>query len=81
MIVGWLSNFTKSQWIFSFSSNAVNADPASSFPVKPNNCTGTLSEAIFIATFAAPPARSSFSCTRTTGTGASGEIRFVAPNQ
>jgi hypothetical protein len=35
----------------------------------------------FIATLAAPPRRSSSRFTRTTGTGASGEMRSTAPNQ
>jgi bifunctional ADP-heptose synthase (sugar kinase/adenylyltransferase) len=38
-------------------------------------------EAIFIATLAAPPGRSSMVFTLTTGTGASGEIRLVGPYQ
>jgi hypothetical protein len=33
------------------------------------------------ATLAAPPSRSSSRFTRTTGTGASGEMRSTAPNQ
>ncbi len=33
------------------------------------------------ATLAAPPSRSSLRCTCTTGTGASGEMRFTSPNQ
>ena len=52
-----------------------------SSPTKPNNSTRAANAAILIATFAAPPGRACARCTETTGTGASGEIRSVWPNQ
>ncbi|CSA39745.1 Uncharacterised protein [Vibrio cholerae] len=44
-------------------------------------CAWPPKEAMFIATLAAPPGRSSLCSTFTTGTGASGEIRPVGPYQ
>ena len=50
-------------------------------PVNPTKRELAPKEAIFIATLAAPPGRSSMVSTFTTGTGASGEIRLVGPYQ
>jgi hypothetical protein len=53
----------------------------SSSPTTVSKVAATPSDWAFTATFAAPPRRSSSRVTRTTGTGASGEIRSTAPNQ
>ena len=59
----------------------LSARAASSIPVNPTRRDVAPREAMFIATFAAPPGRSSIFSTFTTGTGASGEIRLVGPYQ
>ena len=57
------------------------SDEASSVPVTVNNVTCAPKVLMFNATLAAPPSRSSSRVTRTTGTGASGEIRSTEPCQ
>ncbi|MCY1293786.1 hypothetical protein D9M69_440550 [compost metagenome] len=60
---------------------AARLSAASSWPVTPISEAGAPSAAMFSATLAAPPGRSSIWSTLTTGTGASGEIREVLPCQ
>ncbi|EXI68790.1 MAG: hypothetical protein AW07_04349 [Candidatus Accumulibacter sp. SK-11] len=55
--------------------------PASSSPTTDSSETRAPSAATLRATFAAPPGRSSQRSMRTTGTGASGEMRATSPNQ
>jgi hypothetical protein len=54
---------------------------ASSRPTTPSSLAVPPSEATFSATLAAPPGRVSSFWMRTTGTGASGEMRPVGPCQ
>jgi hypothetical protein len=68
-------------WTFASASSARARVPASSAPVTDSNVTGAPSAAALRATFAAPPGRSSLRAIRTTGTGASGEMRSTSPNQ
>ena len=65
------------QWAASASMRA----PGSSSPITPTSVALAPSTTALNATFAAPPRRSSLRVTRTTGTGASGEIRETSPNQ
>ncbi len=81
VIVGWVGTETKSHFTFTSASVLLSARAASSIPVSPTRREFAPREAMFIATFAAPPGRSSMVSTFTTGTGASGEIRLVGPYQ
>ncbi len=53
----------------------------SSSPVSPSTMAVAPKAAMLSATLPAPPGRSSASPTKTTGTGASGEMREVSPCQ
>ena len=53
--------------------------PVASSPTQPMICVLKPKPLKLAATFAAPPARSSDSLSSTTGTGASGEMRFTLP--
>ena len=63
------------------SSSARKRVAASSLPTTVSSVTRAPSILTFNATLAAPPSRSSSRETRTTGTGASGEMRSTAPCQ
>ena len=66
-----------------FASNASRRWPCSSSPIAVSRLAWAPSALTFQATLAAPPRRSCslLGFTRTTGTGASGEMRSTAPNQ
>ena len=73
--------FFKLQSILLFSIKLSNIVPSLSSPTIPNNETCIPNLLKLIATFAAPPGRSSVFFTLMTGTGASGEIRSVSPKR
>src|SRR5690606_33767983 len=79
--VGTAWERTSSQRTPRSSSSRVSSAPRSSTPTTPASTQRAPSAATFNATFAAPPGRCSDEPARTTGTGASGEIRVVSPNQ
>ena len=54
---------------------------AISTPVTPTRVALAPRLTVFMATLPAPPGRSSITSMRTTGTGASGEIQAVVPDQ
>ena len=61
--------------------NSTSRRPVSSVPITDSSCVRAPSAAQLLATLAAPPRRSSWFLKRTTGTGASGEMRETSPNQ
>ncbi|SST07126.1 Uncharacterised protein [Acinetobacter baumannii] len=80
-MVGWLSMRWKRASTPAALRLLARLSAASSRPVTPTSKACAPSAAMFSATLAAPPGRSSCCSTRTTGTGASGEMREVAPCQ
>ena len=81
VIVGALATVTKSVSTCTECRLSLIDCAASSSPTKPTIFDFAPNAAIFSATFAAPPGRSSICLTLTIGTGASGEIRAAGPCQ